>query len=225
MTHHPFNFKGPEQALMGLSEVRCGWPRLSEVKKAALSELQKLNELPPLQGCGSELVFVQSDNHAENIMVHDDGSFRMIDMEMASCQPAAQMLYNGLLTLSGDASAIQQKQSAAMHETGMKLNVARGYLMEATSMDANDPRFAGELRELLFAIEYYRSRWEFHQALLMSLAIQAKIPFVTSVRGWILRFVANRMRLQRELITKALAGDDALRIKIADSGLFAAAEC
>ena len=154
-------------------------------------------------------------------MVRDDGSFSMIDMEMASCQPAGLMLYNGLLTLNGDASAVQQRQSAAMHETGMKRNVAIGYLMGATGMEESDPRFAGELQELLFAIEFYRSRWGFHQALLMAVAMPVRVPFITSMPGLILRFVTNRMETQREFMTKALNGDKELRAKIAQEGLWA----
>ena len=82
MTNHPFNFKDPVQALLGLPEARCGWPNVKEVKRASLRELQQLAELPHLKGIGAQLVFVQSDNHAENIMMGDDGNFSMIDMEV-----------------------------------------------------------------------------------------------------------------------------------------------
>ena len=134
------------------------------------------------------------------------------------------MLYNGLLTLSGDASALQQRQSAAMHETGMKRNVALGYLMEATGMEQSDPRLAAELRELLFAIEFYRSRREFHQALLMAVAMNVRVPFITSMHGLLLSFATNLMELQRMFVTKAVNSDENLRIKIAESGLYAAVE-
>eukprot|EP00966_Prymnesium_polylepis_P190522 4415508-Prymnesium_polylepis.1 len=135
------------------------------------------------------------------------------------------MLYNFLLCVSGDLSAMRQQPSAVMHETGLKLNVARGYLMEATGMAENDPRFAAQLHELLFAIEYYRGRWEFHQCLLMANVMQVKIPFITSLHGTTIRFVTGRMRLQRELITKALGGDESLRTQIAERGLYAVAGC
>ncbi|GMH86807.1 hypothetical protein TL16_g10661 [Triparma laevis f. inornata] len=106
----------------------------------------------------------------------------------------------------------------------MKRNVALGYLLEATGMEESDPRLATELRELLFAIEFYRSRWEFHQALLMAVAMPFRVPFITSMHGLLLSFVTNRMELQRKFVTKAINGDEDLRTKIAESGLYAAVE-
>ncbi|GMH61486.1 hypothetical protein TrLO_g13375 [Triparma laevis f. longispina] len=41
LTNHPYNFKDPVQALLGLPEARCGWPNVKEVKQAVLRELQR----------------------------------------------------------------------------------------------------------------------------------------------------------------------------------------
>ena len=220
---YPFNWKDPRQRIQDLPEFARGWPRLAPIKAQMIEEFDAMLDMPPPPSSyGGRRVLVQCDCHGENIMRLLDGSgFSMIDLEMASVQPAAWSMWYLVYSLSGQKFGNKDglENVTAMHSTGIKRNVAFGYLT-GMGLSPNDPTFEKELLDLQFAMEYYRPSVEFYQMVMILPGTSfVFVPLVTSSSAWVLRFVAGRMREHRQLLLAALK-DEKLYHAIATTGLY-----